>query len=237
MRPIEPEPQTSAATLAGAAVTSPTTALPAVAAPPAAEIRFTFTCQRCGSPLEGRSTISKQLGRCPTCAAVFVVPEVDRRTGLPTGPAVVADDGELPTPMHAYAAAGDKAPRFHRLPDGELTIICPRCDARAAVEAHLCPRCGLPFTIEGASAASRPLESPGDQMAYVSLTCGVLGLVSAFCIPVPVLGGIAIAAGLLSLRRARSIEPPPSQAAARTTGMLLGAFSILIAAVVWLVNS
>ena len=72
-------------------------------------IRFTFSCARCASILEARGDHCGTKGRCPTCGAIFTIPEVDPRTGLPAKSAHVADDGQLPTPMHAYATAGAKA--------------------------------------------------------------------------------------------------------------------------------
>jgi len=199
------------------------------------ELRFTFTCQRCGSPLEGRSSISKQLGRCPTCAAVFVVPDIDPRTGLPSGPAEVADDGELPTPMHAYAAAGEKAPRIRRLESGDLTIDCPRCGGSADVEAHLCPRCGLPFTIEGATTAAAVMPQSGQTWPHACLALGVLSLLTIFCVPVPILGLLTLCVGFASARRARraGLSEPASATAARTTGIVLACFSILIFVVIY----
>jgi NADH dehydrogenase FAD-containing subunit len=38
-----------------------------------------------------------------------VIPPVNERTGVAAGLAQVTDDGQLPTPMHAYATAGEKA--------------------------------------------------------------------------------------------------------------------------------
>src|SRR5206468_63102 len=134
----------------------------------AAPQRFTFTCQRCQSILEGNSLISGQTGRCPTCGATFTVPHVDRTTGLPTGPAQVADDGQNPTPVHAYANAGEKAPMIRRLPGGDMVIVCPRCSANMPVEANLCSACGVPFTIEGATSIARHAGS-GNSLATTAL--------------------------------------------------------------------
>lgn len=161
-------------------------------------IRFTFTCQRCGSALEGHSGLSNQTGRCPTCAAVFVIPEVDQRTGLPTGPAVVADDGQLPTPMHAYAAAGGKAPSIITRESGEQVIVCPRCRGESGVESHLCPRCGLPFTIEGAGAIAATAEGGANRLSTISFVCGVIGIFT-FCLPI--MGGLAVVLGIVALMR------------------------------------
>jgi DNA-directed RNA polymerase subunit RPC12/RpoP len=112
--------------------------------------RFTFSCQRCGSVLEAIGEQCGQTGRCPTCGAVFVVPPVDPETGTATEVAVVADDGQLPTPMHAYATAGDRAPKIVRRETGEQVIVCPRCRREMPIDADGCTACGVPFTLEGA---------------------------------------------------------------------------------------
>ena len=88
--------------------------------------RFQFRCLRCRSVLEARSSQSGQQARCPTCDASFAVPIIDAQTGLAASDADPGDDGELPTPMHAYAAAGDKAPRIIRKGDDTLAIGCSR---------------------------------------------------------------------------------------------------------------
>lgn len=164
-----------------------------------ASIRFTFTCQRCSSILEGASDVCGEQGRCPTCGAVFIVPSVDRKTGLPTGPAEVDDDGEFPTPVHAYAAAGDKAPQIRRLNSGEQIIVCPRCAARMPIDAHLCTACGIPFTIEGAAAIYKSAPG-GNSMATAALVAGMVSL--PLFIAGVVLGPVAIGLGVAGLRRA-----------------------------------
>ena len=136
---------------------------------------------------------------------MVTIPGVDRRTGLPTGPAVVADDGELPTPMHAYAAAGAKAPSIRRKESGEMVIACPRCNFEAGVDANVCPRCGLPFTIEGASMViAGGAGSGADRLATTSFVLGILGIFT-FCLPL--LGGLAVILGIISLTRTeRSVQ-------------------------------
>ncbi|MEE8170056.1 MAG: DUF4190 domain-containing protein [Phycisphaerae bacterium] len=188
-------------------------------------IRFTFTCLRCGSALEGRSELSRRKGRCPTCGAVFVVPEVDPRTGVPTGPAVVTDDGELPTPMHAYAAAGEKAPEIRRTDSGVQVIVCPRCRQESAVDTDVCPRCGLPFTMEGAAAIAVSAPQGPGHLASLSLVLGILGLPS-FCIPVPILGMAAVVLGLMAMLRARSAPGAASERRTAMAGILCGLGSI-----------
>lgn len=159
-------------------------------------IRFTFTCQRCGSILEARGGLCGKQGRCPTCGATFIVPEVDQRTGLPLGPAVVANDGQLPTPMHAYATAGDRAPKILRRDDGSQVIECPRCRRHQSIDSNICDSCGMPFTMEGAAAIVEYSSAQSNGLATASLTLGIISLF-IFCAPglglVPmILGGLAI---------------------------------------------
>ena len=166
-------------------------------------LRFTFSCQRCQSVLEAAGNQSGQHGRCPTCGAVFVIPSVNERTGVAAGPAQVTDDGQLPTPMHAYATAGDKAPKIERLPSGEQVIVCPRCGRQGSIDSNTCRTCGLPFTIEGAAAVVQDTGS-GDTLSNAALVVGVLSI-PTFCFPaLPV---IAIVLGTLALRRMRASDP------------------------------
>lgn len=162
-------------------------------------LRFNFTCRRCGSVLEALGEQSGRHGRCPTCGALFVVPEVDRQTGLAAAPAEVAEDGQLPTPMHAYATAGEKAPKIKRLESGEQVIGCPRCGRNTSIDADSCGSCGLPFTIEGAAEVAQG-GGEGNSMATAALVTGVLSLLT-FCLPI--LGIVAIGLGVTALSRTR----------------------------------
>ena len=158
-------------------------------------VRFTFSCMRCASILEGRGDLSGQRGRCPTCGAVFVVPRVDPATGLALDAAQVADDGQLPTPMHAYATAGTKAPEIRQIGDDELVIICPRCNRQCDIESNACPSCGTPFTMDGAEAIART-GGEYNSIASSAITCACLGM----CIPGVGLLGAGL--GFAAMRRA-----------------------------------
>lgn len=192
-------------------------------------VKFNFTCQRCGSVLEAESGMSGRSGRCPTCAAVFVIPAMDRRTGLPVNPAEVADDGQLPTPMHAYAAAGGRAPKIERLPDGTQRILCPRCNVGSDIDADVCRSCGMPFTMEGAESAGRSVGRPTG-LATASLVCGVIGL-PTFC--VPVLGIAGIVCGVLALRRKATIAGPGPGRGMAIAGIICGTISTILAGLVY----
>lgn len=192
------------------------------AQPPNSPTRFTFTCQRCASILEATSVHSNHVGRCPTCGATFIVPIIDPRTAVPLNRATVADDGQLPTPMHAYAAAGGRAPKIERAPDGSQSIVCPRCAGRSPVEANLCSNCGTPFTMEGASEIAQA-ASGVPRLASASLVIALLA-----CLP---LGPLAIILGILALQN----EPPPgsprSGHAVAWSGIVIGA----LASVGWVI--
>lgn len=129
---------------------------PKPAPPVAPDIRFNFSCKVCGSILEAVASQSGTPGRCPTCAAVFNIPSVDPRTGLSIVDAGGVGETQDRTPVHAYAAAGDKAPTIVSLRDGSRGISCPRCAATSAIDNDYCPKCGFPFTLEGANRAAPP---------------------------------------------------------------------------------
>lgn len=195
---------------------------------PVAIVRFTFTCQRCDSVLEGRSDLSGQPGSCPTCGALFVVPEVDPATGRAQGPAIVADDGQLPTPMHAYATAGIKAPTIRRLDSGEQVVICPRCRTQMPIEANLCASCGIPFTMEGAASITRQVPET-NQLATAALVVGIVGVATA-CIPVG--GPVALGLGIAAYLKAGKIHPGHRGRGLAVAGIVLGLIAILMA-IIW----
>jgi DNA-directed RNA polymerase subunit RPC12/RpoP len=180
--------------------------------------RFTFPCGRCASVLEAASDMAHRQGRCPTCGAVFIIPEVDTRTGLAAGSAQAGDDGQLPTPMHAYATAGEKAPRIRRLEDGRQAIVCPRCRRDMPIEADSCASCGLPFTIEGAAQATERFH-PSSPLATAALVVGVFSI-PTFCLPA--LGPVAIILGTLALLRYRPQHAEDRPPAAAIAGLALG---------------
>ncbi len=69
---------------------------------------FSFRCSQCSCRLEAYTGMVGQRGQCPTCAAEFLVPTPDG--------AAVRTGGTLPEqeyaqPVHAYAAAGQRAPK------------------------------------------------------------------------------------------------------------------------------
>jgi hypothetical protein len=186
----------------------------------AAVLRFTFTCGRCESVLEARPELCGQPGRCPTCGALFVVPNVDPQTGQAVGPAIVAEDGQLPTPLHAYATAGDRAPTIRRLDTGAQIIICPRCRGEMPIDADVCSGCGIPFTMEGAASIAQPPQET-DNLARAAMTVGIIGVLSAWC--QPVIGLAALGLGIAALAKSRQRKYAKSGEKMAWAGIITGA--------------
>ncbi len=189
-----------------------------------ATARFTFDCQRCGSILEAKGEMSRSQGRCPTCGAVFVIPRIDPRSGLPIDTAAVPDDGQLPTPMHAYATAGHKAPKIRRLDNGEQVILCGQCGQQMPIDANTCSQCGVPFTMEGASAIVHSGPSP-NKLANAALTVGILSLLTFFCFGV--LGPVAIGLGIAGVVRADKLGPARPGRGMSIAGIVCGGVALI----------
>jgi hypothetical protein len=130
-----------------------------------------------------------QDGQCPTCGNNITIPILDRYGRLidPKTRQIIKQD---PHPVHAYAAAGDRAPQILRNPGGAQNIRCPRCAALSPVTANNCKACGMPFTMEGTT-----LEASGSSNGFcvASLVLGIIGLPA--CIGVPSL--LAIVFGVI----------------------------------------
>jgi hypothetical protein len=114
---------------------------------------------------------------------------MDSRTGLATRHADPGDDGQNPTPVHAYAAAGEKAPRIIRLEDDTAAIECPRCNQQSPVRSNSCPSCGLPFTMEGMNPS---VSTCTDGKVNAALAFSFVALPLSFC------GGIGIVPGVIA---------------------------------------
>lgn len=164
--------------------------------------RFSFQCLRCRSLLEASTDQAGGRGRCPSCSAEFTIPAFDPHSGLATANADPGEDGELPAPVHAYAAAGANAPRLVRVSDTELMIECPRCRTRTEVTANACSACGLPFTIDGMSGHAAIYASDADAR---SLWLSAIALPLAF---LPIIGllpaGAALIFSMVELLRKRA---------------------------------
>jgi DNA-directed RNA polymerase subunit M/transcription elongation factor TFIIS len=204
-------------TVTGEHIAGASTSMPAIP-----RRTFRFTCARCRSVLEARTEDAGQQGACPTCAATFVIPAVDPRTGLATGIADPGEDAQNPTPMHAYAAAGARAPKILRLDDGRCVIVCPRCQAQSPVTADACEACGHPFTAD-AIAANRPSVGGSSELGVLSAVFGLVGLVVC-----PILPAVAIVLAFVAADRRRRTGDIPVWTTAMIVGLISGSLSVLL---------
>jgi DNA-directed RNA polymerase subunit RPC12/RpoP len=152
--------------------------------------RYGFNCGYCSSRLEATEAMGGQDGQCPTCGNNITIPILDRYGRLidPKTRQIIKQD---PHPVHAYAAAGDRAPQILRGADGKLSIKCPRCGGPSLISANNCKSCGMPFTMEGTT-----LEAAGTSNGFcvASLVLGIIALPAA-CAILP--GVLAIVFGIV----------------------------------------
>lgn len=176
-----PEPKKQAVAAAPASAAEPSYAPPRPPArasvPPAlgrpgAGKRYGFNCPYCSSRLEANESMAAQDGQCPTCGNNITIPILDRYGRLidPITKQIIKQD---PHPVHAYAAAGDRAPQIIRTSGGAQSIQCPRCSNLSPVTSNNCKNCGMPFTMEGTT-----LEAAGASNGFcvASLVLGIIGL-------------------------------------------------------------
>lgn len=191
------------------------------------ETTFTFQCRRCGSMLEGTLGQCGRRVRCPTCGVVFGVPDLDPRTGLPLEVREVRGDSEEAAPVHAYAAAGAKAPTIVTPAGGGTGILCPRCGRVSALDADHCPECGLPFTIEGtaAEAVTTPVG-----LAWACLLLGVLSVLTIWCWIGVAMAAVGLIVGWMALSRAGRVVAASTRVPV-IIGMLCSAAALVIGVV------
>ena len=154
--------------------------------------RYGFNCVYCSSRLEATESQGGTDGTCPTCGSQITIPILDRYGRLidPRTNQVIKPD---PHPVHAYAAAGERAPKLRRKVDGSHEIVCPRCATPSPVAANNCKSCGNPFTMEGTTAGD---PSEGSGFATASLVLGIVSL-PGFCLIV--VGPLAVVLGSVAL--------------------------------------
>jgi uncharacterized C2H2 Zn-finger protein len=154
--------------------------------------RYGFSCGYCSSRLEAVESMAAQDGQCPTCGNNITIPILDRHGRLidPKTRQIIRSD---PHPVHAYAAAGGRAPKIIRQPTGEQSIQCPRCIRISPITANNCQGCGMPFTMEGTTAQA---STDNNGYCIASLILGVIGLPS-MCFFVPSI--LAIIFGIVGL--------------------------------------
>ncbi len=203
----------------------PTTAVPH---PPAAGAprgiagrRYGFLCSYCSSRLEAVESMAGQSGTCPTCGKSIVIPILDYRGRLidPTSGQVIKQD---PHPVHAYAAAGHKAPQIIGVQGSDDHYIrCPRCARNNALSSNNCLGCGLPFTMEGTVGDA---VSGTNTWAVASLVLGIVS-VPGFCMIAPPI--LAIIFGGIALRTTNQATGQTSGAGLAVAGLILGTLGLL----------
>ncbi len=184
--------------------------------------RYAFNCGYCSSHLEASEGMAAQEGQCPTCGNTITIPILDRYGRLidPITREIIKQD---PHPVHAYAAAGDRAPRILRLTDGGQAIECPRCQSMSPISANNCKSCGMPFTMEGTT-----LEAAGTSNGFcvASLVLGIIGL-PAFCAVVPSV--LALIFGILGYNQVTRNNTEAAGKGMAIAGMIAGGIGALLA--------
>ena len=191
------------------------------AAPPGR--RYGFNCGYCSSRLEANEAMAAQEGQCPTCGNNITIPILDRYGRLidPKTHQIIKQD---PHPVHAYAAAGERAPAIYRTADGKQQIKCPRCGNSNPISSNNCKSCGMPFTMEGTT-----LEASGTSNGYAvaSLVLGIIAI-PAGCLVVPPI--LAIIFGIVGLNQINSRGVDGSGRGMAIAGIVLGGIGCIIAA-------
>lgn len=168
---------------------------------------FNFACPRCESLLESHTGMSDQIGNCPSCAARFVIPQLDAG-GQPRCAELLDDLPEQRAPLHAYAASGHQAPKICRCMDGTQAIQCPRCGALSDIRADSCSRCNAPFSAEGVPTVSRSAAGPlATGSLIMSVVALLLGVAASPGVVVLVAAPLAVLLGLASWFRAATDRP------------------------------
>ena len=187
--------------------------------------RYGFNCGYCSSRLEATESMAGQQGQCPTCGNSIVIPILDRYGRLidPMTGKIIKQD---PHPVHAYAAAGERAPRIIHQPGGAQGIQCPRCSSVSPITSNNCKSCGMPFTMEGTT-----LEASGTSNGFcvASLVLGIIGI-PAYCIAVPSL--LAVIFGIIGLNQVSKNEASGKGLA--IAGLVCGVVGCGLRAYFWL---
>jgi len=183
--------------------------------------RYGFNCGYCSSRLEANEAMGGQDGQCPTCGNNITIPILDRYGRLidPKSGQIIKQD---PHPVHAYAAAGDRAPGIFRDDARKQYIKCPRCSATSPISANNCKSCGMPFTMEGTT-----LEAAGTSNGFcvASLVLGIIGL-PAFCAVLPWV--LAIIFGIVGFNQVNQSGVERGGKGLAIAGMICGVIGALI---------
>ena len=187
--------------------------------------RYGFNCGYCSSRLEATESMAAQEGQCPTCGNNITIPILDRYGRLidPKTRQIIKQD---PHPVHAYAAAGDRAPHILREDTGKQFIVCPRCRASSPITANNCKSCGMPFTMEGTT-----LEAAGSSNGFcvASLVLGIIGI-PAFCSFIP--GVLAIIFGIIGYNQVTRNGEGGSGKGMAIAGMVCGGIGV-VCGIMW----
>lgn len=189
--------------------------------------RYGFNCGYCSSRLEATEAMAAQEGQCPTCGNNITIPILDRYGRLidPKTRQIIKQD---PHPVHAYAAAGERAPAILRAKDGKQLIRCPRCQGTSPITANNCKSCGMPFTMEGTT-----LEAAGSSngFAVASLVLGIIGMPLGACIPFLV-PALALTFGIIAFNQISKSNSEGGGKGMAIAGMIMGGIGCLISLVV-----
>jgi len=185
--------------------------------------RYGFNCGYCSSRLEATESMAAQDGQCPTCGNSITIPIQDRYGRLidPKTRQIIKQD---PHPVHAYAAAGDRAPAILRQNDGKQIIRCTRCSAASPITANNCKACGMPFTMEGTT-----LEAAGTSngFAVAGLVLGIVGVPACWCFVPSVLAIVFGGIGYSQISQSGTEGGGKGMAIA---GIVFGAIGVLVGA-------
>jgi DNA-directed RNA polymerase subunit RPC12/RpoP len=188
--------------------------------------RYGFNCGYCSSRLEATEAMAAQEGQCPTCGNNITIPILDRYGRLidPKTRQIIKQD---PHPVHAYAAAGERAPQILRSPDGKQAIRCPRCGGGSPITANNCKGCGMPFTMEGTT-----LEAAGSSNGFcvASLVLGIIGLIPCtFAIP----SALSLIFGIIGYNQIGKAGGQGGGKGMAVAGMIMAVLGGVIAFMVW----
>jgi hypothetical protein len=164
--------------------------------------------------------MAAQDGQCPTCGNQITIPILDRYNRLidPRTRQIIKQD---PHPVHAYAAAGDRAPKILRNDDGSQRIVCPRCGSHNAITSNNCKSCGMPFTMEGTTSDA---AGTTDGFCVTSLVIGIISLLAFLTLVVPIL---AVVFGVIGVHRTSNENENRGGKGMGIAGICLGAVGLL----------
>ncbi len=189
--------------------------------------RYGFNCAYCSSRLEATESMAAQEGQCPTCGNAITIPILDRYGRLldPITKQIIKQD---PHPVHAYAAAGDRAPEILRQGDGSQLIRCAKCNRTSPITANNCKHCGMPFTMDGTTPEA---AGASNGFAVASLVLGIIGIPFSCTIIVPILAAIFGGVALMQINnRASELQSGRGLAIA---GLVCGIIGTIMGALIY----